>query len=173
MRSVIFIETGDLVFAETLSITLGQWGLSVLRRYDEPSSSETLRENKVDVVLLDIRQQSGNELKLLSDIKKTLPDIDVILLNRADNIKASMAGMQAGADDEIIAPCDSGILKKKITEACRRRNKRLKKRGKRSLLDMFSDAMTAATFAQAGEFETAVDFLNNEPPDDADKKKQP
>lgn len=172
MKYVIFIDTTDDIFAEKLSSTLGEWGLSVLRRCDELSPFETLQNNKVDVVLLDIRQQSDNELKLLSDIKKRLPDIEVILLNRADNIKISMAGMQAGADDEIIAPCDSGIIKKKITDACSRRNKRLNKRGKRSILDMFSDAMTAATFAQAGEFETAVDFIKNEQQGDTDKTKR-
>ena len=50
-------------------------------------------------------------------------------------------------------------LRKKITTAMKRRTVRLKALENKTLLDTFHDSMVAATFAQAGEFETAVSVL--------------
>ena len=172
MKSVIFIESQDINFTETLSNMLGRWGLSALQRKDGQSPLDLLQEKSVDVVLLDIRHQGGNEINLLLDIKKALPDIEVIIINKTDNIKTSMEAMQAGADDEIIAPCDSSALQKKINEACCRRKKHLRKKGKRSFSDMFSDVMNAAVFAQAGEFETAVELMNGDKSEDPEERKK-
>lgn len=171
MKSVVFIESQDISFHETLSRMLGRWGLSVLQRRDEQSSLNLLLEKRVDVVLLDIRHPGGNEIIFLHDIKKKLPDIEVIIMNKADNIKTSMEAMQAGADDEIITPCDSSALQRKIDEACCRRKKHLKGKGKRSFSDMFSDVMNAAVFAQAGEFETAVDLMRGDRSDNPEENK--
>jgi DNA-binding NtrC family response regulator len=172
MKSVIFIETQDINFTETLSNMLGRWGLSALQRKDGQSTLDILQEKNVDVVLLDIRHPGGSEINLLLDIKKTLPDTEVIIINKTDNIKTSMEAMQAGADDEIIAPCDSSALQKKINEACGRRKKQLRKKGKRSFSDMFSDVMSAAVFAQAGEFDTAVELMNGETQEKPEEKKR-
>jgi DNA-binding NtrC family response regulator len=158
------------VFAESLCRILRQWDMTVLRQEEEEPLS-ILRSGGVDLVLLDIRQQLDEALLLLRSIRRELPELEVIVINRPDNVRASLAGMQAGAVDEIIAPCDTGLLRRKITEAWKRRQARLKKKKKRSVLGMFSEAMAAATFAQAGEFETAVEFLRGGDP--AEKKEHP
>ena len=163
MPAVVYLETADVVFAESLCRILRQWDMKVLCQEEEEPLS-ILRSGRVDLVLLDIRQQLEEALLLLNSIRRELPDMDVIVINRPDNVRASLAGMQAGAVDEIIAPCDTGLLRRKITESWERRQARLKKKKKRSVLGMFSEAMAAATFAQAGEFETAVEFLRGGEP---------
>jgi len=160
MKSVIFLETQDIYFDETLSSMLERWGLSVLRPAAGQPTVPELQKRSVDVILLDIRQQGPNMINLLLDIKKALPDIEVIIINTADNIKNSMEAMRAGADDEIMAPFDSSELQKRINEACRRSRIKLSKSRKRSLSEMFGNVMNAAVFAQAGEFETAIELLN-------------
>lgn len=164
MPAVVYLGTTDEVFAESLGRTLRQWDMTVLR-HEEAEPLSAIKAGGADLVLLDIRRQLDEAMLLLGRIRSELPDVDVIVINRPDNVRASLAGMQAGAADEIIAPCDTGLLRRKITEAGERRRARLKKKKKRSVLGMFSEAMAAATFAQAGEFETAVDFLRNSEPD--------
>jgi DNA-binding NtrC family response regulator len=162
MKSVIFIETHDIYFDEILSGMLERWGLSVLRPPAGQSTVSLLQKNTVDVILLDIRQQGPEMINLLLEAKKALPDIEVIIINTADNIKNSMEAMRAGADDEIMAPFDSTDLQKRINDACRRRRAKLRKSGKRALGEMFSNVMNAAVFAQAGEFETAIELFNED-----------
>jgi hypothetical protein len=68
--------------------------------------------------------------------------------------------MRAGASSELSAPFDLAALRSAVSAALRRRWTRLD-RGP-SLLARFQRAMDAATFAQAGEFETAREMLEDE-----------
>jgi len=151
------IVSDDAGFAETIGGLIRAWGREVrLAGHLDPPAGE------VEIVLLDIRQGAEQALSSLAFIRARQPETEVILINRPDNIGPSIAGMQAGAADELIVPFDTGSLKGKIAEADRRRKK---SRDKRSFLRRFGDAMAAATFAQAGEFDTAMDLL--ERPDEA------
>lgn len=155
ISATVLIVSLDADFAQTMKLLLQRWGMAVeLAR--EPADFPSIT---ADIVLLDIRQQEGDGLALLPIIRMRMAEAEIILVNRPDNIQPSMAGMQAGADDEIISPFDTDSLKNKISAAIQYRRKR-KRKGKRSLLKRFEEAMTVITFAQAGEFDTAVDLLN-------------
>ena len=160
MRSVVLIDTNDTTFAETLGKTLSQLGF--LPRLIKNDTDAELEEQDGDVVLLDIRELAGEVFGLLNSIRQSYPDIEVVLINKPDNIGASIAGMKAGAVDEIIVPLDTGSLKKKLAEACKRRKAASVKKNKKSLLARFSDAMAAAAFAQAGSYDDAIDFLDGQ-----------
>jgi DNA-binding NtrC family response regulator len=166
MQATALIVSGDAGFAETMRVRLEDWGLAVAL-YGEQTPQPP---SGAEIVLLDIRQASSDGLGLLLIIKEKMPEAEVILINRPDNIPLSIAGMQAGATDELIAPFDTGALKNAISQAIRRRKKR---QGKKSLLQRFGDAMAAATFAQAGEFDTALSLLDGEEeaPRPSDRKK--
>ena len=153
ISATALIVSDDTDFAQTMKSLLQRWGMVV----ELAAEAVYLPAAGVDVVLLDIRKQESNGLALLATIRSRMVDAEIILVNRPDNIQLSMAGMQAGADDEIISPFDTAALKKKIFAAIKYRRKR---QGKRSLFKRFEDAMSAITFAQAGEFDAAVDLLN-------------
>ena len=53
-------------------------------------------------------------------------------------------------------------FRKKIQSALRRRKAHLVANRKRTLLNVFEDTMMAATFAEAGEFETAQDIYKGD-----------
>lgn len=160
MRPVVIIDTNDTTFAETLGRILNRLGFLPQRFKDDPGVDSTERNG--DVVLLDIRELAGEVFGPLDSIKQRYPGIEVVLINKPDNIGASIAGMQAGAVDEIIAPFDTDSLKKKIAEVCKRRKTARTKKNKRSLLARFSDAMAAAAFAQAGSYDDAIEFLDGQ-----------
>ncbi len=153
ISATALIVSDDTDLTQTMKSLLLRWGMVV----ELAAEAACLPDVGVDVVLLDIRRQDNNGLALLATIRARMADAEIILVNRPDNIQLSMAGMRAGADDEIISPFDTATLKNKISSALQCRKKR---RGKGSLLKRFEDAMAAITFAQAGEFETAVDLLN-------------
>jgi len=167
MTATALIVSGDASFAETMETVLRQWGLVVVHQQD---AAEQDGEG-IAVALIDIRLQADERLDFLASLKGRHPRIEAILINRADNIPPSIAGMRAGAADELITPFDTDTLKNKIFAALSRQ----RQKNKRSLLKRFGDAMAAATFAQAGEFDTAVAMLETPPeerPDGKQKRKK-
>ncbi|MCX5876473.1 MAG: hypothetical protein NT087_09335 [Deltaproteobacteria bacterium] len=129
------------------------WGMTVAL------SEESAPQPGTEIVLLDIRQTGNEGPHPLLAIREKMPAAEIILINRPDNIPLSIAGMQAGAADELIAPFDTSTLKNSISAALARWKKR---QGKKTLFQRFGDAMAAATFAQAGEFDTAIAMLDSE-----------
>lgn len=75
-----------------------------------------MKEQKVDVVLSDVMMPVMDGLKLCEIIKKNMQTchIPVILLSAKGSIEAQTAGIQGGADDYIPKPFSMSILKGKI-----------------------------------------------------------
>ncbi|HSR36188.1 MAG TPA: hypothetical protein VLL73_03325, partial [Desulfurivibrionaceae bacterium] len=152
----------DQPFAELLCGKLQGWGLNATAGAEPPQEAvQAAAAGETDVILLDIRQQATATLNHLAAALKGKNGVEVVLINTAEGINASMEGMRAGASDEITTPLDAATLKKKIMAAIRRRQKAKKAASgkKRSLWGMLEQTMNAATFAQAGEFDTAMEFL--------------
>ncbi|MDR0538344.1 MAG: sigma-54 dependent transcriptional regulator [Tannerellaceae bacterium] len=85
---------------------------------------KTLREEKVDAVLLDMNFSaginSGNEgLYWLSEIKKARPSVRVVLFTAYADISLAVRGIKEGAFDFVVKPYDNeqlvSVLKKCIT----------------------------------------------------------
>jgi DNA-binding NtrC family response regulator len=161
-RPAVLIESHDSVFAEKIARTIDQWGITILQFGD--SKELELLGRQGGVVVLDIRELGDDAFGQVYFFRQRYPGSEVVLINRPDNVVASIAGMKAGAVDEIIVPLDTGMLQKMITEAHERVEAARGKKTKKPLLTRFSEAMMAATFAQAGDFEGALDLLERPEP---------
>lgn len=154
----VLIDSTDSVFAEKIAKTIDQWGCRHLQLGTESESQ--LNDTEGDVVLLDIRDLSDDAFGQVYSTRQQYAGVEVVLINRPDNVVASIAGMKAGAVDEVIVPFDTGALKKIIDEVVARVRATRAKKVKKPLLTRFSEAMMAATFAQAGDYEGALDLLD-------------
>lgn len=160
MNPTVFIESHDQDFAKIICNTLKTEGIATKWGEDGRDIMMSLADKTIGVVLLDIRNHYEKALSVLRLIKQTAPGVEVLLINRPYNVWIAVEGMRAGASDEITVPLDTETLRTKITEACLRVRK-MKKKKQSPLLQTFSTAMSAATFAQAGEFDTALDILQS------------
>lgn len=159
---LVLIETRDLLFAEKIGKTLGQWGVSLHHLGND--LGEEPGKGEGDVALLDIREMVDEAFGRVYGLRSRFPGVEVVLINRPDNVVASIAGMKAGAVDEVIVPFDTGLLRGIITAACCRREAARRQQRKKPLMTRFSEAMMAATFAQAGDFEGALDLMEGPGP---------
>ena len=128
---------------------------------DRPSEVQKIvRRQKIDVVVLSLNALRREGLAILKNIRKVRPLIEVIIINTADQIALSIEGMHLGAFDDFIVPLDIDALSNRIHEAflqkCRKQPPR------KSLLRRYQDAMISATFAEAGEPDTARAYLQSQ-----------
>jgi DNA-binding NtrC family response regulator len=162
-RARVHVVSPDAAFAGSIAGRLDGWGLSVAVEHDFTRITPAVAvDEQLDVVLLDVRGREGALLAWLRTIKQALPALEVILLDLPGHVATSIEAMRAGASAELSAPFDLATLRTAVSAALRRRSKRLD--GARpSLLERFHRAMSAATFAQAGEFDTARELLAGRP----------
>ncbi len=152
----MLIET-DYLLRTNLSNRLDQDDFQVFLA-DRPAEIKRLvKKSKIDVALLDLSGLKLEGLKILSLIKKLNPLTEVITLNGSGNMALSIDGMKRGAFDDLLIPIDINSLIQRIKTAYARK----KENEKRGPLKGFQKVMMAATFAEAGESDTAKALLNN------------
>lgn len=162
MNSTVLLVVDDSSFSQSLSGSLKRLKASVLTAANKREALEVCSSRDVDLALLDIRQKGKDAMQVLARLKKNQPETEVILLSDPGNIGLAMEGMRQGASEDITVPFDIDTFRKTVKNALRRRNAHIKAGRKRSLLDVFADTMMAATFAEAGEFDTAQNMCRDD-----------
>ncbi len=155
------VVSPDPRLSASIARWLRTWGASVAVESDVVAATV---DERLDVALVDVRRCDDALLARLAALKRARPALEVILLNLPGQVAVSIAAMRSGASSELTAPFDLATLRVAVSAALRRRRQRLGAR-RLTLLERFQRAMSAATFAQAGEFETAREILaDGDPP---------
>ncbi len=111
---------------------------------------KTLDEDLPDVMVLDLKMPGMDGMEVLRRAKKAYPGVQIIMLTGHGSEKDEKEARRLGVFEYLQKPVSIEKLMKTVTEAYKNK---------------FQDAMSAAAFAEAGEFETAKEIL------DSDKKK--
>ncbi len=93
-----------------------------------------------DVMVLDLRMPGIDGLEVLRRVKKAYPEVQVIILTGHGSDKDEEKARELGAFEYLQKPADINQLVRLLKEAYRKK---------------IEDSMVAATFAEAGEFDTA------------------
>ncbi|NTV14672.1 MAG: hypothetical protein HGA96_12200 [Desulfobulbaceae bacterium] len=164
----ITLVSADAVLAETIADRLREWGLTT-RLIEDVTLLESESGHAIPpgVVILDIRRDSAPSLRWLRETRSQAPPLEVVLVNNPDRMTTSLEGMRAGAAAELTMPIDLGEMRRVLMTALSKTNGRRSSRSGNNFSRFFRQTMAAITYAQAGEFETARDFLDNpkEPPE--------
>ena len=107
-------ETG---FLDVLQKRLGKRGLTVTPAASGTEAIQVLRRNDFDVAVLDLKLGDMDGIEILQIFKKMVPDLPVIMLTGHGSEQAAREGMQFGAFDYLLKPCDLEELLNKIREA--------------------------------------------------------
>jgi len=158
----ITLVSGDIGLTETIGDRLREWGLAT-RLVENVALLTTGQDEGVltGVVILDIRREAAPSLRWLKEIRSRQPAPEVILVNNPNRLTTSLEGMRAGAAAELTVPIDLGEMRRVLMSALTTITGRLGRKRGRNFSQFFRQTMAAITYAQAGEFETALDFLED------------
>ena len=135
--SVLLVDDEE-TFVQTLAKRLTLRRFNVYTATRKPRVFETLSENRIDVVLLDVRMPDLDGIEATKDIKADYPLVEVILLTGHASMEASLEGMKMGAFDYLLKPVNIDELVYKIEDA--HRKKELQEEKIRRLKDQADEA---------------------------------
>ena len=159
MKTVkLLLVDDEAEFVDTLKARLALRDLEASIARDGNEAIAAVEKEEPDVIVLDLKMPGIDGIEVLRRIKQAYPHVEVIILTGHGSKKDEDTARGLGAFDYLQKPVDLEMLVPRITGAFRRRMKKLES------LSM------AVAFAEAGEFDTALDVM--EETDEAEKKKK-
>lgn len=108
-------------FVNVLAKRIGKRHIQVRKAFSGFEAIQILREERFDVAVLDLKMQDMDGIEVLKIFKKMAPNLQVIMLTGHGSEIAAREGMEYGAMDYLIKPCDFDVLIDKIQKAISRR----------------------------------------------------
>ena len=110
-------------FVDILAKRLSKRHMAVKTACSGTEAIQVLRRHDFDVAVVDLKMEGMDGIEVLKIFKKMDPDLEVIMLTGHGSEQAAKDGIEAGAHDYLIKPCELEDLIKKITQAYQDRKK--------------------------------------------------
>jgi DNA-binding response OmpR family regulator len=146
----VLLVDDEQEFVQTLADRLVLRDLQTSTAHNGQEALSAVKENEPDVIVLDLKMPGLHGIDVLKRLKDAYPNVEVIILTGHGSPQDEEAARSLGAFDYLKKPADLETLVNRIRGAFHRR---LQKLGKMSM---------AVAFAEAGEFETAREILEEE-----------
>lgn len=140
----ILLVEDEKQFVDTLAERLAMRGFSARVAYDGPQALKAVEE-PTDVIVLDLRMPGMDGFEVLRSVKKSNPQVQVIILTGHGGDAEEQTAYRMGAYNFLKKPMDIDELLNSIRMAYR---------------DKVENAMVAVSLAEGGDFDAAQDVLN-------------
>mgnify|MGYP000350436795 FL=1 len=109
MNRLLIIED-DIALAAILSRRMIKQGFECLQCHDASQGLLLARQFKPTHVLLDMKLEQENGLKLISPLRQLLPNVTMVLLTGYASIATAVEAIRLGADNYLAKPVDTQTL---------------------------------------------------------------
>jgi len=117
MPSKVLLVDDEREFVQTLSERLIMRDMGPAVAYDGESALDLIKEDEPDVMIVDLKMPGIDGLEVLRTVKKTRPDIEVIILTGHGNEEDRQLCLDLGAFAYLQKPLDINVLSETIQEA--------------------------------------------------------
>jgi DNA-binding NtrC family response regulator len=104
-------------YVNVLANRMAKRSIDVTKALSGTAGIQALRKEDFDVAVLDLKMEDMDGIEVLKVFKKMVPSMPVIMLTGHGSEKAAKEGIESGAYDYLIKPCDLEELVGKIREA--------------------------------------------------------
>lgn len=139
----ILLVDDEKQFVDTLAERLAMRGFTARVAYDGPQALKAVEE-PTDVIVLDLRMPGMDGFEVLRSVKKSNPQVQVIILTGHGGDAEEQTAYRMGAYNFLKKPMDIDELLGSIRMAYR---------------DKLENAMVAVSLAEGGDFEAARDVM--------------
>jgi DNA-binding NtrC family response regulator len=121
MKIRVLIVDDEKDFVESLAERLKLRDFEVLTAFEGDEALERLNDEKLDVIILDVKMPGRDGIEILGEIRRRRPLVEVIMLTGNATVPAAIEGMKLGAYDFLLKPTDTEELVTKIKSAYSRK----------------------------------------------------
>lgn len=143
----VLLVDDETEFVQAMAERLKMRDLDADTVYDGEQALSFVEGQEPDVMVLDLKMPGIDGMEVLRQVKKSHPKIQVIILTGHGTEKDEEEARRLGAFDYLEKPVPLDVLIKKMKQAVKQK---------------MEDAMVAATFAEAGQFDTAKKILKED-----------
>ena len=140
----ILLVDDEKQFVDTLAERRAMRGFAARVAYDGPEALQAV-EQATDVIVLDLRMPGMDGFEVLRNVKKSNPQVQVIILTGHGGDAEEQTAYRMGAYNFLRKPMDIDELLSSIRMAYR---------------DKLENAMVAVSLAEGGDFDSARDVMN-------------
>ena len=114
--SKVLVVDDEPLFRELLSVHLGELGYEVLVAEDGESALETLREERPDLILLDLMLPGIGGLDVLDEVRSARPalDLPVVVVSSESGSPVIGEALRRGANDYVTKPFNFSLLSTRV-----------------------------------------------------------
>ncbi|MBW2172222.1 MAG: response regulator [Deltaproteobacteria bacterium] len=143
----VLLVDDEIEFVQSLAERLSMRELGTDTVYDGEGALSFVRRQEPDVMVLDLKMPGIDGMEVLRQVKKAYPTIQVIILTGHGTKQHEDEARRIGAFDYMEKPVDIEMLVSSMKAAYRHK---------------IETTMTAAAFAEAGNFDTAKNLIKEE-----------
>jgi DNA-binding NtrC family response regulator len=162
-KANVLLVDDEKEFVDVMKERLELAGYTVTACYDVEQALKAVQaEKEYDVAIIDLIMPDADGITAMHRIKLIRPLVECVVMSGQGTLRMAVEAMKQGAFEFLEKPCDHKFVTQTIDEACARKHeqdKRILKAAKK-VSSRLEQAMVGATYAQAGQFETAKEILD-------------
>lgn len=157
---VLFVDD-EKEFADVMKDRLELAGYNVTACYNVEQALKEVQDEEHDVAIIDLIMPDTDGITAMHRIKIIRPLMECIVLSGQGTLRMAVESMKQGAFDFLEKPCELKVVTQIIDEACARKREKDNRirRKENKVFSRLEQAMVGATFAEAGQFDTAKEIL--------------
>ena len=113
----LLLVDDEVAYVDVLANRLSRRGIEVAKAFSGSEAIQTVRRADFDVCVLDLKMEDMDGIEVLRIFRKMIPEMAVIMLTGHGSAEAAREGLQAGAADYLMKPCELDELLAKIRAA--------------------------------------------------------
>jgi DNA-binding response OmpR family regulator len=102
----ILVVDDESAMRATLDEILSGEGFEVVTAAGGEAALATLRQEPIDLMLLDLRMAGMDGLQVIEQARKSAPDTIVVMLTAHGTLESAISAMRQGAFDYLLKPCN-------------------------------------------------------------------
>ena len=160
-KAHVLLVDDEKDFVDVMKDRLELAGYTVTACYDVEQALKEVQDEEYDVAIIDLIMPDTDGITAMHRIKIIRPLMECIVLSGQGTLRMAVESMKQGAFDFLEKPCEHEVVTQIIDEACARKREQDNRirRAASKVYSRLEQAMAGATFAEAGQFDTAREIL--------------